>query len=127
MQFLDVGRNLCGDNGVSVLAEGNWPLLRELRVSEAFCDVDAFATLLAGNWPLLEKLDLSGKPLPTLIVSLLFGVDINELAHWQAICDGELSISGWPVHDHWPSLKSVTLTALSYPKMLPRRFTISCA
>ena len=46
------------------------------------------------------------------MVSLLFGVDMNELVHRQAFCDGELIISGWPVHGHWPSLRSVTLTAL---------------
>ena len=126
MQFLDVGRNLCGAEGLSGLAEGKWPLLRELRVSEAICDMGALVTSPGGNWPLLEKLDLSGKLLSNQIVNLLFDVDIHELVHRQSTCDGELLISGWSVHGRWPSLRSVTLTALLYPRMLPRRLTVNC-
>ena len=86
-------------------------LPRELRILEKFGEEDFLVALLQGNWSLLDKLDLSGKPLPVNVVNLLFGVNIGDLIHRQETCVGELIISDWPVHGHWPCLKSMLLCA----------------
>jgi hypothetical protein len=63
---------------VQKLAQGQWPLLKELNLSCNDLDQCAIVHLIQGRWPMLRKLTLDSKCMTEAVCDMLCIVNVSE-------------------------------------------------
>ena len=112
LQSLDVSRNHIDAEGMALLAKGNWPMLThiELNYNPSIIYAVGIEHLSAANWP-LQKLELCGAPVTAATAAELAKLQLPKLDSISLRCAGltAAAISGL-AEAHWPCLSHLDLS-----------------
>jgi hypothetical protein len=96
---------------MSVLIQGDWPILTKLDLSRNKLGRAAIAKLAKADWPAVTSLNLSRNELDDHAAQLLAGIAWPKMVNVNLShnCDLGPGAAAWLVQAQWPVLKSLDL------------------